>query len=66
DYQARRLGCRFRPADGAAPEHVSTLNGTAVAVGRTLVAIIENGQRSDGSVAIPPALVAAGAPGELR
>jgi len=62
DYQARRIGCRFRPADGAAPEHVSTLNGTAVAVGRTLVAIIENGQRADGSVAIPPALVAAGAP----
>jgi seryl-tRNA synthetase len=65
DYQARRLGCRYRPAEGAAPEHVSTLNGTAVAVGRTLVAIIENGQRSDGTVAIPPALVAAGAPEAL-
>jgi seryl-tRNA synthetase len=65
DYQARRLGCRYRPAEGAAPEHVSTLNGTAVAVGRTLLAIIENGQRSDGTVAIPPALVAAGAPETL-
>jgi seryl-tRNA synthetase len=65
DYQARRLGCRYRPAAGAAPEHVSTLNGTAVAVGRTLLAIIENGQRADGTVAIPPALVAAGAPETL-
>jgi seryl-tRNA synthetase len=65
DYQARRLGCRYRPAEGAAPEHVATLNGTAVAVGRTLIAIIENGQRADGSVAIPPPLVAAGAPEQL-
>ncbi|HET6829778.1 MAG TPA: serine--tRNA ligase [Solirubrobacterales bacterium] len=65
DYQARRLGCRYRSAAGAAPEHVSTLNGTAVAIGRTLIAIIENRQRADGSVSIPPALVAAGAPEAL-
>ena len=42
-----------------------TLNGTAVAVGRTLIALIENGQRSDGSVELPPALVAAGAPATI-
>ncbi len=65
DYQARRLGCRYRPAEGAAPEHVNTLNGTAVAVGRTLIAIIENRQRADGSVSIPPVLVANGAPEQL-
>ncbi|MEZ5073484.1 MAG: serine--tRNA ligase [Solirubrobacterales bacterium] len=65
DYQARRLGCRYRPAEGAGPEHVATLNGTAVAVGRTLIAIIENRQRADGSVSIPAALVEAGAPAKL-
>ena len=42
--------------------HVHTLNGTVVAVGRTLIALLENGQREDGSVALPAALVAAGAP----
>jgi seryl-tRNA synthetase len=62
DYQARRLGCRYRPTAGAGAEHVNTLNGTAVAVGRTLIAILENHQRSDGTVAVPAALVAAGAP----
>ncbi len=62
DYQARRLDCRYRPAEGAAPEHLNTLNGTAVAVGRTLIAIIENRQRADGSISMPPALVARGAP----
>ena len=65
DYQARRLGCRFRPAAGAAPRHVNTLNGTAVAVGRTLIAIIENRQQADGSVSIPPVLVDNGAPAKL-
>ena len=53
DYQARRLDCRFRPEPDAQPAHVHTLNGTAVAVGRTLIALIENGQRADGSVALP-------------
>jgi seryl-tRNA synthetase len=62
DYQARRLGCRFRPDSDAQAVHLHTLNGTAVAVGRTLIALIENGQRADGSVALPPALQAAGAP----
>jgi seryl-tRNA synthetase len=62
DYQARRLDCRFRPEADAQPAHVHTLNGTAIAVGRTLIALIENGQRADGSVALPAALVEAGAP----
>jgi seryl-tRNA synthetase len=65
DFQARRLNIRYRPADGG-PRHVATLNGTAVAVGRTLIAIIENGQRDDGSVAIPEVLHGWGAPRELR
>jgi seryl-tRNA synthetase len=62
DYQARRLGARFRREPGAAPEFLHTLNGTAVAVPRTLIALIENGQQADGSVRMPAALVAAGAP----
>ena len=65
DYQARRLGCRFRPAEGASPEHVHTLNGTAVAIGRTLIAIIENRQESDGSISVPQVLVDNGAPAKL-
>ncbi len=56
-YQARRLQARWRnPATGK-PELVHTLNGSGVAVGRALVAILENGQQADGSVAIPQALV---------
>jgi len=62
DYQARRLGARFRAGPKSAPEPVHTLNGTAVAVGRTLIALIENGQAEDGSVRLPQALVEAGAP----
>jgi seryl-tRNA synthetase len=62
DYQARRLSARFRPEPDAAPEVLHTLNGTAVAIGRTLIALIENGQRADGSVVLPPALVEGGAP----
>jgi seryl-tRNA synthetase len=65
DYQARRLEIRYRPQDAKKPETVHTLNGTAVAVGRTLIALLENGQQEDGSIAIPPALVAAGAPPRL-
>src|SRR5215218_9206788 len=42
DYQARRLDIRYRPADGGTPRHAHTLNGTAVAVGRTIIAIVEN------------------------
>ena len=62
DYQARRLGARYRASADAAPEVLHTLNGTAVAVGRTLIALIENGQQADGSVRLPQALVDAGAP----
>ena len=62
DYQARRLDCRYRPEPEAQPVHVHTLNGTAAAVGRTIIALLENHQREDGSVAMPAALVDAGAP----
>ena len=55
DFQARRMDARFRPAGGK-PEHVHTLNGSGLAVGRTLVAVLENGQRADGSVAVPDVL----------
>jgi seryl-tRNA synthetase len=67
DYQARRLGIRMRREKGArGAETLHTLNGTAVAVGRTLIALLENGQREDGSVALPACLQAFGAPAELR
>jgi seryl-tRNA synthetase len=62
DYQARRLDCRYRPEAGAQPRHVHTLNGTAAAVSRTLIALLENRQRADGSVTMPNALRDAGAP----
>jgi seryl-tRNA synthetase len=55
DYQARRLGTRVRRADGGI-ETLHTLNGTATAIGRTLIAILENYQRADGSVELPPKL----------
>ena len=64
DYQARRLRSRVRREGGT--ETLHTLNGTAVAVGRTIIAVLENHQREDGSVAIPEALVAHGAPPEIR
>jgi len=56
EFQARRAAIRFRRASGAKAEFVHTLNGSGLAVGRTLVAILENGQRRDGTVAIPEAL----------
>ncbi len=62
DYQARRLSARYRPEAEATPEVLHTLNGTATAVGRTLIALLENGQQADGSVRLPAALVEAGAP----
>ncbi|HET9153569.1 MAG TPA: serine--tRNA ligase [Solirubrobacterales bacterium] len=62
DYQARRLGARYRPAEGAAPEAVHTLNGTACAVGRTIIALIENRQESDGGFTLPKTLHQYGAP----
>jgi seryl-tRNA synthetase len=64
DYQARRLDIRYRPADGR-PAPLHTLNGTATAVGRTIIALLENGQREDGSVVLPAPLVACGAPAVL-
>ncbi|HWH96437.1 MAG TPA: serine--tRNA ligase [Baekduia sp.] len=64
DYQARRLEIRWRP-QGGKPEVLHTLNGTAVAVGRTLIAMLENGQQEDGSVALPEVLRAYGAPPSL-
>ncbi|MDQ4072184.1 MAG: serine--tRNA ligase [Actinomycetota bacterium] len=65
DFQARRLGARMRPVGGGSPRHVHTLNGTAIAVGRTIIALAENGQRDDGSVVLPEALVAYGAPAAI-
>jgi seryl-tRNA synthetase len=67
DFQARRLDIRARDSTGGGgrPEVVHTLNGTAVAVGRTIVALLENGQRDDGSVQLPAVLVPYGAPSEL-
>ncbi len=57
DFQARRAQIRFKPeGPKAKPQYVHTLNGSGLAVGRTLIAILENGQREDGSVAIPKAL----------
>ncbi|MFD1794648.1 serine--tRNA ligase [Paracoccus aurantiacus] len=56
DFQARRMNARFRPDDGGKPEFVHTLNGSGLAVGRTLIAVLENGQQADGSVSLPEAL----------
>jgi seryl-tRNA synthetase len=62
DFQARRLSCRYRPADGESPQAVHTLNGTAVAVGRTMIALIENRQERDGGFTLPSILHSYGAP----
>ncbi len=56
DFQARRMDAKFRREQGAKPEFVHTLNGSGLAVGRTLVAILENYQREDGKVDVPDAL----------
>ena len=56
DYQARRAQIRFRPGPQEKPRFVHTLNGSGLAVGRTVVALLENGQQADGSVALPAAL----------
>jgi seryl-tRNA synthetase len=56
DFQARRMNARFRPAGGGKPEYVHTLNGSGLAVGRALIAVLENGQQEDGSVDLPAAL----------
>jgi seryl-tRNA synthetase len=66
DYQARRLSIRARrQAAGKGTEIVHTLNGTAVAAGRMIIALLENGQREDGSVELPAALAPHGAPARL-
>ena len=56
DFQARRMNTRFRPEGAKTNEFVHTLNGSGLAVGRTLVAVLENGQQEDGSVELPPTL----------
>ncbi len=56
DFQARRAGIRFKPKGGGKPRFVHTLNGSALAVGRTIVAILENYQQADGSVVVPEVL----------
>ena len=56
EFQARRAQIRFRPAQGEKPRLAATLNGSGLAVGRTVVAILENGQQSDGSVILPEAI----------
>lgn len=56
DFQARRAGIRFRPAAGDKPEFAHTLNGSGLALPRTVVAILENGQQPDGSVVVPEVL----------
>jgi len=55
-YQARRMNARFKPADGGKPQFLHTLNGSGLAVGRTLIAVLENGQQEDGSVELPAAM----------
>ena len=56
DFQARRMNARFKPAGGGKPEFLHTLNGSGLAVGRCLIAVLENGQNEDGSVTLPDVL----------
>ena len=56
DFQARRMNARFKPAGGGKPQFVHTLNGSGLAVGRCLIAVLENGQQADGSVTLPAVL----------
>ncbi|WP_170509239.1 serine--tRNA ligase [Ruegeria arenilitoris] len=56
DFQARRMNARFRPEGGGKPEFVHTLNGSGLAVGRCLIAVLENGQNADGTVTLPEVL----------
>ncbi len=57
DFQARRMEARYRPEGGKATRFVHTLNGSGVAVGRALVAVLENYQNEDGSVTVPDVLL---------
>ncbi|TGN51542.1 serine--tRNA ligase [Paracoccus liaowanqingii] len=56
DFQARRMNARYRPEGGGKPDFVHTLNGSGLAVGRALIAVLENGQQADGSVLLPQVL----------
>ena len=56
DFQARRMKARFRPAEGKGTAFVHSLNGSGVAVGRALIAVMENYQRADGSIVVPEVL----------
>ncbi|GLT07904.1 serine--tRNA ligase [Sulfitobacter porphyrae] len=56
DFQARRMNARFKPRDGGKPQFLHTLNGSGLAVGRCLIAVLENGQQEDGSVVLPEVL----------
>lgn len=56
DFQARRMNARYKPSTGGKPEFVHTLNGSGLAVGRCLIAVLENGQQADGSVDLPAVL----------
>ena len=56
DFQARRMNARFKPKDGGKPQFLHTLNGSGLAVGRCLIAVLENGQQADGSVTLPEVL----------
>jgi len=55
-FQSRRLNIRYKPSVGGRAHHPHTLNGSALPIGRTLAALLENGQRADGAVALPDAL----------
>ena len=56
DFQARRMNARFKPDSGGKPDYVHTLNGSGLAVGRCLIAVLENGQQADGAVTLPEVL----------
>jgi len=56
EFQARRMSARYRATDARDVHHVTTLNGSGLAVGRTLIAVMENYQQTDGSIVIPDAL----------
>jgi seryl-tRNA synthetase len=57
DFQARRMNARMRPGEGKGTRFVHTLNGSGIAVGRALIAVMENGQRQDGAIQVPAPLV---------
>ena len=56
DFQARRMGIKYKPADGGKARFIHTLNGSGLAIGRTLIALMENYQNADGSITVPEAL----------